>query len=906
MPAAPYTAPGKARPKKTPARFRKAVGDAMKAIASEAAALPDSYVRSLAPILRQAQAETAAAFKNWLANVPDGNERFTAQRYRQALLQLSVAIETVEKRVGGKHGAMAGTLIAQGAGAGAMAISHLQQEVAAFAAVFGASVRPLQLNQAAIMAKGDNFLIPRYRNSAARYGQDMGDDIRRQLAIGLASGETFAEMTNRLVGLRGPTGMVSLRGLQGSPSAYHEHIAEGLFVRYRYWAERIVRTEGLNAYNTHHLHALAEAEAVDPGYQKRWDATWDGVCPICKDLDGVIVDIDKPFPGGYAHPPAHPNDKCALTPWRAEWNEGYVPPPVEEVEDEAPVDAGPTPEEVAAQQAEAKRQRDAQLAEERRQRDEREAAARKKAEPVRKLNQYGHEVMSAAQYLSAADVPEEFREKASEHRRHFMSRLPPHAKPYRIISGAFGGESMASSSVARIEKELVLSREHARREGLKVEPRIVEIELDADAAAKALAATEAKKKAAEERKAKAEQLERERAAAKAKAEAERKKADDEKLERMRAAAEAEAAKRKAEQDAQRAELERRKQERSAQAAAKPKGARAAIAADLARDVEVKKTEAYVSGKLRGRAVSVPGGFRVEWYDTEGNAHRVGPGVFADRDGAMAALRQRVDDDLLEMAQLTAEKFDLQAVTDAMVKGDKEAVRAQVRAAIRQAGAMSRDPTKFGRNAAQIVDDPKVVPDHAEATHGWTGIVNVGPGKLRGYGEEIDRKVNPKTDLDRLVVGGPPQGLHAMIHEELHGATPFIAPDFYRGAGAGLEEVTVEMAARKVNWMATRHVTGAKDFKMFFGSYKREIDAVSKILIEEAKADADAVHDVIASAGIAMRAPGAAVRLGRYVETEDDLIDLFLHQLPYDPGVKLRIGNRIRKDLRKLEANPGGH
>jgi hypothetical protein len=291
MPPAPYIAPGFARPKVTPAAATAHVQGVIEDIAYEAAVLPERYVRSLAPIMRQAQGELAGDLRVWLAShAKDGNERFTAQRYRQALLQLGHAMDTLGNRLGGKDGALAATLKAQGAGAGALALSHLEQEVAGFSAVFGHSVRPLQLPQAAILAKGDKLLIPRYRNSAARYGKAMTDDIRRELAVGVIRGETFDELTTRLVKMRGPRGLVSLRGLQGSPGAHHEVIAEGLFVRYRGWAERIVRTEAMNAYNEHAQNGLAQLEREDPGWVQKWDATVDARgCEICRGLHGATI-----------------------------------------------------------------------------------------------------------------------------------------------------------------------------------------------------------------------------------------------------------------------------------------------------------------------------------------------------------------------------------------------------------------------------------------------------------------------------------------------------------------------------------------------------------------------------------------------------------------------------------------
>jgi hypothetical protein len=129
----------------------------------------------------------------------------------------------------------------------------------------------------------------------------------------MVRGETFEELTRRLVKHGGPRGLVSLRGVIGEPGAIAENISEGLFRRYNHWAERIVRTEGLHAYNVQHQTALEEADRQDPGYSKRWDAAADRrLCELCAELDGKVVELDGVFVRDrqgrdIPHPPRHPN-----------------------------------------------------------------------------------------------------------------------------------------------------------------------------------------------------------------------------------------------------------------------------------------------------------------------------------------------------------------------------------------------------------------------------------------------------------------------------------------------------------------------------------------------------------------------------------------------------------------------
>lgn len=85
-------------------------------------------------------------------------------------------------------------------------------------------------------------------------------------------------------------------------------------------AERIVRTELVNAYNSAQLADLEAMDAEDTGYMKQWDAANDRrVCILCHSLDEEVVALNENFSGGVPHPPRHPHCRCAIKPWRKEW-----------------------------------------------------------------------------------------------------------------------------------------------------------------------------------------------------------------------------------------------------------------------------------------------------------------------------------------------------------------------------------------------------------------------------------------------------------------------------------------------------------------------------------------------------------------------------------------------------------
>jgi SPP1 gp7 family putative phage head morphogenesis protein len=172
-----------------------------------------------------------------------------------------------------------------------------------------------------LIALGDKFYLQQHRTSAARYAGDVGNDIKRELAKGMLLGESVHEMTDRLVRIGGPKGSVAVRGVEGEPGAVTEYIAEGLFRRYRWWAERIVRDQVAACYTFQSLAGYLQAREMLPDLQKRWDASIDlRTCDECAKLDGVVVPIDELFPGGIDGAPAHSCCRCRTGAWRAHWS----------------------------------------------------------------------------------------------------------------------------------------------------------------------------------------------------------------------------------------------------------------------------------------------------------------------------------------------------------------------------------------------------------------------------------------------------------------------------------------------------------------------------------------------------------------------------------------------------------
>ncbi len=81
-------------------------------------------------------------------------------------------------------------------------------------------------------------------------------------------------------------------------------------VQSRQRARLIAATETAAAYSRGAIAAYEQSGVVGA---VEW-LTADSPCPICDPLDGTTAPLGGEFAAGIAHPPAHPNCRCALVP----------------------------------------------------------------------------------------------------------------------------------------------------------------------------------------------------------------------------------------------------------------------------------------------------------------------------------------------------------------------------------------------------------------------------------------------------------------------------------------------------------------------------------------------------------------------------------------------------------------
>ena len=200
---------------------------------------------------------------------------------------------------------------------------------------FSGSVRPLRINSARMMNERTRgvraSLLRQHATSMDRYGEEMERVMRTTLQTNLLAGGTFSQAVDQLVRHGGPRGRVSVAARELGDGTVErtrlETIPEGLFRRHRWWAMRIVRTETAYAQNAAGHEAIAAAKDVDfPDMQKKILAMMDNrTYPDSIAVHGQIRDVEAMFRDGagreYLHPPARPNDREVVIPWRPGWEE---------------------------------------------------------------------------------------------------------------------------------------------------------------------------------------------------------------------------------------------------------------------------------------------------------------------------------------------------------------------------------------------------------------------------------------------------------------------------------------------------------------------------------------------------------------------------------------------------------
>lgn len=245
----------------------------------------DEFMRAFHSVRRK--------LRDRLDRLPD--EGFTAAHFRTMLGQVEQAVQVLQGELG--QVLVNGTRVV-----GNTAVEHAAREIALFEEKFQGIIQPIDLDRAQILARAESTLLSQYTMSINTYGMDLINKTRQVLMEGLLSGE-FTSRISREISMLG-----------------------GVLQKEQYRAERIVRTELNNAYNTHHQESYVQAKRdLFPDMKKKWLAMLDdrtGDDSIR--LTGQVREVEEFFvdPGSgrrFLHPPERPNSRCRIIPWRDEW-----------------------------------------------------------------------------------------------------------------------------------------------------------------------------------------------------------------------------------------------------------------------------------------------------------------------------------------------------------------------------------------------------------------------------------------------------------------------------------------------------------------------------------------------------------------------------------------------------------
>jgi hypothetical protein len=246
-----------------------------------------------------------------------GPESFSAAQIRATLLQ----VDAVSRELG--KGLLKATL-SNAKSAATSATGDVAEYLGRLDSAYrGVGTQPLALREAAMLDRAvvntESSILHRLTGNPAsmyiadpakasfasegilaRYGARVVSHFEETLQVGLLSRKPWNEVRADLIG-QSPF-------LQGAPA---------------YWAERIVRTETMAAYNKGSMLSMQEANSQLGDMVKILSATFDdrtGSDSIA--VHGQIRRPDEPFAwweGLYMHPPNRPNDREVVVPHRMVW-----------------------------------------------------------------------------------------------------------------------------------------------------------------------------------------------------------------------------------------------------------------------------------------------------------------------------------------------------------------------------------------------------------------------------------------------------------------------------------------------------------------------------------------------------------------------------------------------------------
>lgn len=293
----------------------------------EAISTSPAVMQGLLDDLQTAELVLSSKLRRAAAKHGKLDDRFTGAQALAMQQQVTQAIDYVKGRLAGRTKEQAAKAIDAGVQRSITVMEGLEKR-------FSGIVQPMRLREAAqlrhVKGTASGAWARQFPTSVDRYGDKMLGEFEEIIRAGLVSGSSMDDIIAAVTGHGGPTGKVSMAAKvtpAGVLRVVEHDIPEGLFTRHKYWAERLVRTEMLKAYNGARQAALEHQHDNDfPGMKRKILAVLDKrTAPDSIAVHGQIRGIREHFVDGagrsYLYPPARPNDRETVIPWRTEWED---------------------------------------------------------------------------------------------------------------------------------------------------------------------------------------------------------------------------------------------------------------------------------------------------------------------------------------------------------------------------------------------------------------------------------------------------------------------------------------------------------------------------------------------------------------------------------------------------------
>jgi SPP1 gp7 family putative phage head morphogenesis protein len=222
-------------------------------------------------------------------------ETFTAQHLRSVEAQIDAGLWAMIQRFQGEAKGITQEALEAG-------VEQTLAEIEFWDARFrGGATTRIAVDVLVRVTEPGNLVLEKFEASLNAYGQSLIADTRRRLGVHLAMQSNWSEMTNDIAG----------------------RLRENMISGARWRAERIVRTEMVDALNAGHQAALEEAAEIILGLKRQWDSTLDErTSDGCRYLHGRVVGIHEPWHWEgqeVARPPLWPNCRSIVLAFHDDW-----------------------------------------------------------------------------------------------------------------------------------------------------------------------------------------------------------------------------------------------------------------------------------------------------------------------------------------------------------------------------------------------------------------------------------------------------------------------------------------------------------------------------------------------------------------------------------------------------------